>query len=898
MRKLLGLSLFIFSFCAAFALAQSPGTISGQVLDASGAALRAATVTITNLTSGTVTHATTGADGRFVASNLSADRYLVTVEKSGFQSFNQVVSLSADQPLSVNAKLQVETLGQSVVVRGTVMPGARPMPTREEVALSDESTRVLDRKQLDAAGPVAGGAQMISYTPGANVIGYGNTGATKYTIQLNGIHQGWAGENTGFTAPGSLGITFDGVPVTDVATGLWQSATLPQNLLMQDVAVTYGPGSPDDRFYDNIGGQVEFTPIQPTVGMHMSVQASYGSFNQKNIAFVGNTGDFHGWSTVVGGGVGNGDSFRSAPDGFVNHAQDGAIFVKTIRMFSAGSFELGSYYAKAGGYRPQVIPLTDQGIIESGNGVHYSETTSGFYSTLPFDDYNKYDTNEIWNLYGRENLQLNPTTTLTNMTWYMHIRRFHRRLADQFAPAGQVDEWNNPYSDAFGDQVAISKVLPMNTVTAGAYYIHELYNAHNNFFDPALGGDGATATVNIGGKFRSGYFDQDDASVYVMDDFHPIAKLHITPGLRFVGFRTGYSDQAARDFNFAPGVVMSTHCAYYPANADPYLNLFGPPNATNQGSICGGHQGKGGVEPSVSAGYIATPWLTFYGGYSTEYHSPSLGGGGGQFQAVDPNYYLLAKGAYSQGGAKIHFQDAPALKNFIFGADYYHLDYTNQEIDFETAGLVEISAGGDSTYHGMNAYFDDDPLQNLHIFANFTTETSHFTTYVTGAPNTAACQQLIQSTPTGSAPPCAIYNNLPVAYVPNSTLNAGVYYGIMHNDRLIVEPRLWFDRMGSQHLFDNCGFIANVGCSQPGPSNTTMPSYTTTNVSFTGSPMKFVNLSISFQNIFNRKFNEYEYISSGGYFGTAANGGLTGANYILAYPGEPLSTYGTISFQF
>ena len=51
------------------------------------------------------------------------------------------------------------------------------------------------------------------------------------------------------------------------------------------------------------------------------------------------------------------------------------------------------------------------------------------------------------------------------------------------------------------------------------------------------------------------------------------------------------------------------------------------------------------------------------------------------FQAVNSNYYILAKGAYSQRGVKVHFVKAPGLGNFIAGVNYYHLDYTNQEID-------------------------------------------------------------------------------------------------------------------------------------------------------------------------------------------------------------------------
>jgi iron complex outermembrane receptor protein len=181
---------------------------------------------------------------------------------------------------------------------------------------------------------------MISQTSGANVFGYGATGSTEYTIQLNGINQGCGGEASGFMSPGSLGNTFDGVPVSDVATGLWQSVTMPQNVLIQNVDVMYGPGNPENRLYNNIGGGVELTSIQPTINTHLSVRGTYGSFSQQNIAFVLNTGGFHDWSTAISGGVGSGDSFRTAPDGFTNHSKNGAVFAKTVRMFSSGSFEL------------------------------------------------------------------------------------------------------------------------------------------------------------------------------------------------------------------------------------------------------------------------------------------------------------------------------------------------------------------------------------------------------------------------------------------------------------------------------------------------------------------------------------------------------------------------------
>ena len=901
MKKLLFVFLFLLSL-APLALAQSSAVVSGKVVDAAGAVIPDAAVTLTDLATQKIVHTTTGQDGQYNFSSVPSNPQLVVIEKSGFQSFTQRISLATQASVTVNATLNVATLEDSVVVRGTIVPEAEPVPTRDDVMLTDQTVRVLDRKQLDAAGPVAGGAQMMASTPGANVVGYGETGASKYTVLLNGIQQGWAGEATSFTAPGSLGITYDGVPVADPATGLWQSATVPQNLLMQNLDVTYGPGAADARWYTDVGGRVEFTPIQPTEGMHFSVAATYGEFNQRNIAFVMNTGNIKGWSTVVGGGVGDGDDYRVAPDGFANNTRDGSAFGKTVRSFAAGSFAFGAYYAKGGGYRPTVIPTTDQGVLEP-NGSSFSQATTGFYSSLPFDAYNKYDTNELAMVYGRENLLLNDTTTLQNMTWYDHIRRLHRRNADFLTNSSggpdQTDEFNNPHSNIFGDDLSLAKVLPWNTVKFGGYLLHEVYNPHNLFYSPAEGGDGPLQIVSAGAKFRSGYFQQDDVSFFAQDDFHPIPQIHITPGVRVVGFSTSYSDQAQRDFSFVPGVIYQTHCALNPTplvtptNAvtlaaaqavDPYFDIFGLPTAglggaitKDQGSLCAAHESRSAVEPSIDVGVTPLQWLTIYGGYSVTYRSPALGGGGGMFQSVNPAYYSLARGAYSQAGAKIHFQNAPVLKNFILGANYFYLDYTNQEIDFETAAGLEESGGGNSTYHGVDAFFDDDPMRNLHIFVNFAAEATNFSSYVTGGPLNFC---------NANRASCVFYNNTPVSYVPKATLNAGFYYGIERNDRVLIEPRFWFQYTGSQYLWSNLAAA---------PTNQTMPSYTTVNLSFTV-PLTIhkqsINLRLDMLNLANSQYNEWEYISSGGYFGTATNG------YINAYPGAPRTVYGTITYQF
>ncbi|MHB1023950.1 MAG: carboxypeptidase regulatory-like domain-containing protein [Acidobacteriaceae bacterium] len=873
MRKLLVLTLVTF-FSALTMWAAATSGVSGKVADPSGALIPNAVVTLTSTSTNASVHAETDADGAFTINNLAAGNYTLVVTKAGFTPFRQqTLHLHHGQMFATSITMALSSVQQSVVVNAGTLDGATPQPSQEQVFESNQSVRVLDRMQMDAVGPVAGAAQIVSMTPGANVTGYGNTGATKYTITLNGINQGWGGYG-GFTGGGSLGVTFDGVPIVDPGTGLWQSPTIPQTDMIQNTNVTYGPGDPADRWYTNIGGAVEFTPVQPRSGRHGDVNVIYGRYNQKNISFDLTTGIHRGWSTVFAGGAGQGDDFRNSPDGFKNPSKDLAIFSKTVKNFQRGSLEFGGYYAHSGGYRAQVIPIADNpGITMDGQpgSQLYSQKSSGFYSTIPYNSYNKYDTNEMALLYGRENVQLDDTTSLQNLSWYMHIARSHYRLNDVYSPGAQLNEWNSPYTDTIGDKFLLTKRLPLNTINVGAYFVHALYNSRNNFYNPAYGG--AKRVVNIGGKIRSGYFDQDNFAILAQDDIHPLSILHITPGIRLVGFQTGYSNKSLQDFTFAQGVTLSSRC--------PLLGTTTPGNTKDQGATCDAQENRTGVEPSVSATVRAMPWLEVYGGYLEALRSPQMGGGGGLFQSVDPASYHLQRGSYYQAGFKIHTEGTGFRNGLLFGAAYYHQKYANQEIDTTNEAGDTISANGTSAYHGMNIFFDDDPIGHLHIFANANVEGAKYTSYVVGG-------EVVNNVNTCTAPDgsqisgCQSYNGSPVSYVPNSTVNAGAFYDFKPTSTLDIQPTASFQFIGSQHIFNNVNGA---------PSTQTMPGYGTMNLGVKV-PFHMVDFKLNALNVLNKKYNEYEYISSGGYFGTPTGG------YTLAYPAAPATVYGGVSVHF
>jgi iron complex outermembrane receptor protein len=880
------------------ALAEGTATVRGTVITPTGSVVSGAQVTLTNSMSQKAITLLTEQDGSYSISVSNTGDYILTVQKDGFQLYSQTIHLQSGQVVSLDAKLALQSAKQTVTVHAGALPGATPQPTQEQVMESDQTIRVIDRKQMDMAGPVAGGAQIISTAPGAIVTGYGNTGATKYTITLNGLNQGWGGYG-GYTGGAALGVTFDGVPIVDPATDLWPSATIPENGLIQNTNVTYGPGSPMDRWYTDIGGSVEFTPLQPTATPHATVTTTYGSYQQKDIVANVNTGLYHGWSTELAGGTGKGDDFRNAPDGFKNPSKDWAAQAKMLKNFQEGSFELGGYYAYAGGYRSQVIPtVANPYITMDGNpgSQQYSQPTSGLYSTLPFNSYNKYDTNQMGLIYGRENVRLDTTTALQNLSWYMHIARLHARYNDVYqdlsGPTGnqQQNEYNNPYTNTIGDKLLLTKNLPWNTVSGGGYFLHALYNSRNNFYGPAWGGSKRTA--NVGGKIRSSYFNQNDFAIFLQDDIHPFPILHVTPGIRYVGFATGFYNAVQQDFNLASGAILRTTCRYG--------NFGGVKGTVNVQDACpGANENRSGVEPSVDVSVAARPWLNLYGGFQEELRSPSLGGGGGMFQAVDPASYHLERGTYYQFGFKMHTEGTGVRNNLIVGANYYHQKFANQEIDTTLANGNTYDANGTSNYNGVNIFADDDPVHDLHLFANANIEAASYSSYVTGGifyNGAATC-----TGPNGPVAGCLDYNGYPVSYVPTSTMNAGAFYALHPTERFVIGPTASFQFIGSQHLFDNCAEQAGA-CTSPAPSkNVTMPAYATLNL---GAKVPYKHLDFNFMalNVLNKGYNIYEYISAGSYFNTAStappNEPQYAYNYVIAYPGAPVTAYGGVTVHF
>ncbi len=740
------------------------------------------------------------------------------------------------------------------------VPGSTVPPTQQQLFESGQTTRVLDQQQLQSVGPMGGGAQAIGLAPGAQVVGYGNTGSTKYNVSLDGLANGWGGFG-GQTANNNLMMTFDGIPMNNMATGLWASASVPQIGMIQNMDITYGPGEAKDRWYDSTGGTINFVPFQPTAKAGADIVASYGSYNTMNLNFDIRTGNIGGWSSIIEGGVGQGNDFRTSANGFDSPAENYAIYLKTIKQISDGDLSFGAYLAQGSGYRPNVIPINNTPGINigglNGPGGFYSEKVAMFAALDP-QVWAKFDTNQFAMAYAKQNIHIDDYTTFHNIAYYTDEQRLHSDF-NNFQPGySQLYEMNTPDNWSIGDKMWFTTELPYNTIDYGAYYLYGLYQTVNSFWNPADGG----SQYQPNGNYRYGNFYSSDAAIFLQDDIHPFSSLHITPSIRIVDDTLQYANQGASAGGFA------------------FPNALG----SNQGQFGSQRTAWTGVEPGIDANWAPLKWLSFYGGYEQSYQTPAVGGGGGYYQAI-PVGVPYSNGQYVptpqlelaeqyQAGFKVKLDDPDYYaKNFLMNVMWFDTRLANQVIQFTNAEGNSEVAGGTSDYRGVNFSVDDTLFSTVHAFVNGAVLSAIYSSYNT----------------LGSKSPLN-YNGYNIPYTPNTTFNFGIDYTYLIGETA-VKPSFWYQYTGPQYYFNNSSNIA-------APSNNTFSAYSTLNASVdVKQPFsvagfgKTLDITFAILNFTNNKFNIYEYMSAGGYFGN-------GAATQLGYPGAPLTAYGQVALSF
>ncbi len=138
--NLLGRSVGLLLACAAIALAQGTGEITGTIADATGGVVPGASVTVSNAATGAARHAISNDAGVYSVPALPPGTYSVVVELQGFgtQTRRDLV-LQVQQVARADFSLAAGAVNESLEVTG----GAAPLATEDSTV-----GQVIDNKRI------------------------------------------------------------------------------------------------------------------------------------------------------------------------------------------------------------------------------------------------------------------------------------------------------------------------------------------------------------------------------------------------------------------------------------------------------------------------------------------------------------------------------------------------------------------------------------------------------------------------------------------------------------------------------------------------------------------------------------------------------------------------------
>ena len=227
------------------------GTITGNVVDASGAAVPNAMLTLHNPITNYTQTATTGMDGSFRLGNIPPNPYHLSVMASGFTSFARDIDIRSALPVQLKIMLEVA--------------GARASITVEAVGA--------DILELEPSDHVDAGRNLISQLPQSDP---GSALSHAITYTTGGV----AADANGFFHPlgdhAEVSFLIDGQPISDQQSKTF-STQLPTSAIESMELIT---GTPDAEFGDktSLTAQVTTRSGLGAGRVFGEIDSQYGSF--------------------------------------------------------------------------------------------------------------------------------------------------------------------------------------------------------------------------------------------------------------------------------------------------------------------------------------------------------------------------------------------------------------------------------------------------------------------------------------------------------------------------------------------------------------------------------------------------------------------------------------------
>ncbi len=252
-------AIFAVTFLAAAAWAQSGGSstsVTGTVLDPTGAVVAFAGVEIHNAVSGFDRTTATDSSGRFTIPNVPFNPYHLTVLGHGFAPYSQDIDVRSVVPVSVNIALKVLGSTETVTVEA-----AGDLLENDPTFHTDVDKSLFDRLPLESQSSSLSNLVTLS-TPGISA-------------DSNGLFHG-LGEH----AEASFAV--DGQPITDQQSKIFSNQIPLDSIESMEVIA----GAPPAEYGDKTSVVINVTTRsgQGVTTPHGSFTASYGSFGSSTAA--------------------------------------------------------------------------------------------------------------------------------------------------------------------------------------------------------------------------------------------------------------------------------------------------------------------------------------------------------------------------------------------------------------------------------------------------------------------------------------------------------------------------------------------------------------------------------------------------------------------------------------
>ncbi len=249
----------VFSFAPiANAQSRSYTSVSGTVLDPTGAVVPGAIVEIHNPVSQFDRTVTTDSSGAFTIDNIPFNPYHMTVTHTGFSPYVQDVDLRSPVPVNLKVTLQLGTAVQTV----TVESNAADLLENDPTFHTDIDKNIIDKLPLESASSSVSSLVTLS-SPGISA-------------DSNGLFHG-----IGDHAENSFAV--DGQPITDQQSKVF-SNQIPLDSIQSLEVIS---GAPPAEFGDKTSVVIQVTTRSGLGNKepHGSVFASYGTFGTTNAGF-------------------------------------------------------------------------------------------------------------------------------------------------------------------------------------------------------------------------------------------------------------------------------------------------------------------------------------------------------------------------------------------------------------------------------------------------------------------------------------------------------------------------------------------------------------------------------------------------------------------------------------